>query len=62
MPADRAILKPYTDVNRLNGWAKDGTAYLIQTGIFVPDGNQILPRQLVTNAEALAWVRAARYP
>ena len=28
----------------------------------MPGGNQILPKQLVTNAEALAWVREARYP
>jgi len=59
---NKLILKPYADVNKLNGWAKDGTAYAIQAGIFVPVGNMLLPRQLVTNAEALAWVREARYP
>ena len=55
--ADRSILKPYKDVNRLLGWAKDATAFLIQAGIFIPVNNEILPEQIVTNAEALAWVR-----
>ena len=59
---DRSILKGYSDVNRLLGWAKDPTAYLIQAGIFMPAGNKILPKQAVTNAEALAWMREARYP
>lgn len=62
IPVDRSVLKPYADVNKLNGWAKDGTAFAIQAGIFVPVSNKLLPRQLVTNAEALAWVREARYP
>jgi len=31
-------------------------------GIFVPAGDKILPKQTVTNAEALAWVREARFP
>jgi len=30
-------------------------------GIFVPAGDKILPKQTVTNAEALAWVREARF-
>jgi 2',3'-cyclic-nucleotide 2'-phosphodiesterase/3'-nucleotidase len=60
--SDRSVLKGYSDVNRLLGWAKDPTAYLIQAGIFVPVGNKILPEQTVTNAEALAWIREARYP
>jgi 2',3'-cyclic-nucleotide 2'-phosphodiesterase/3'-nucleotidase/5'-nucleotidase len=59
---DKSVLKGYSDVNKLNGWAKDATAYLIQAGIFMPSGNQLLPKQLVTNTEALAWVREARYP
>lgn len=59
---DLSILKPFTDVNRLLGWAKTPTALLIQSGIFVPVDNMILPEQVVTNAEALAWVREARYP
>ena len=46
----------------LSSWAKGATAYAIQAGIFMPAGNQILPKQMVTNAEALAWVREARYP
>jgi len=37
-------------------------AYLIQAGIFIPADNNILPTQVVTNAEALAWVREARFP
>ena len=57
---DRSVLKGYSDVNRLLGWAKDPTAFLIQAGIFIPVDNKILPEQLVTNAEALAWVREAR--
>lgn len=59
---DRSILKGYGDVNKLLGWAKDATAYLIQAGIFMPADNKLLPKQLVTNAEALALVREARYP
>jgi 2',3'-cyclic-nucleotide 2'-phosphodiesterase / 3'-nucleotidase len=54
---DRSILKGYSDVNQLLGWAKDPTALLIQAGIFVPTNNELLPTQIVTNAEALAWVR-----
>lgn len=60
--ADRSVLKGYKDVNRILGWEKDAIAYLIQAGIFVPKENQILPTKVVTNAEALAWVREARYP
>ena len=60
--ADRFVLNDYQDVNRVLGWQKDALAYLIQAGIFVPLDNTILPTQVVTNAEALAWVREARYP
>jgi 2',3'-cyclic-nucleotide 2'-phosphodiesterase/3'-nucleotidase len=59
---DIKILKGYKDVNRVLGWEKEAVAYLIQAGIFMPVDNKILPTQLVTNAEALAWVREARYP
>ena len=59
---DMNVLKPYTDKNALSSWAKAATAYAIQTGIFMPGGNQILPKQVVTNAEVLAWMRAALYP
>ncbi len=59
---DMSVLTPYTDKSQLSNWAKAATAYTIQTGIFMPNGNQILPKQLVTNGEALAWVREARYP
>ena len=59
---DRSVLKGYKDVNRVLGWAKDATAYLIQAGIFIPVDNKILPENVVTNAEALAWVRESRYP
>jgi 2',3'-cyclic-nucleotide 2'-phosphodiesterase/3'-nucleotidase len=55
-------LNPYTDKATISSWAKAATAYAIQTGIFLPGGNKIFPKQLVTNAEALAWVREARYP
>ena len=56
------VLSSYTDAGTISSWAKSATAFTIQTGIFMPGGNQILPKQLVTNAEALAWVREARYP
>jgi 5'-nucleotidase len=59
---DMSVLNQYTDKRNLSPWAKAATAYALQTGIFMPDGNQILPKQLVTNGEALAWVREARYP
>jgi len=59
---DRSVLKGYKDVNRVLGWEKDAVAYLIQAGIVIPVDNKILPTQVVTNAEALAWVREARYP
>ncbi len=59
---DNNTLKKYTDKNKINGWAKGATAYMLETGIFIPDGSKIEPEKLVTNAEALAWVREARYP
>jgi len=60
--ADKSVLKGYKDVNRVLGWEKEAVAYLIMAGIFLPVDNKILPEQVVTNAEALAWVREARYP
>lgn len=59
---DMRVLDPYTDKAQLSNWAKGATAYALQIGVFMPTGNLILPKQLVTNAEALAWVREARYP
>jgi 2',3'-cyclic-nucleotide 2'-phosphodiesterase/3'-nucleotidase len=59
---DMGALQPYSDTKNLSSWAKGATAYAIQTGIFMPGGNKILPKQTVTNAEALAMVREARYP
>ncbi len=59
---DWKVIKQYSDWDLGSGWAKDATAFVIQTGIFVPKDNKILPKQTVTNAEALAWVREARYP
>ncbi len=59
---DTTVLNSYTDKNKISSWAKDATAYLLQTGIFVPQGNKLEPMKPVTNAEALAWVREARYP
>ncbi len=59
---DMTALNPYTDKGTISNWAKGATAFAIQIGIFVPGGSQILPKQLVTNSEALAWVREARYP
>lgn len=57
-----SLLVPYTDKGDLSSWAKNPTAYMLQTGIFMPGGSTIQPKKLVTNAEALAWVREARYP
>lgn len=57
-----AVLNPYADRGLVASWAKAATAYVIQTGIFAPSGNKILPDQAVTNGEALAWTREARYP
>jgi len=59
---DMAVLDPFTDKKDLSSWAKGAMAYAIQAGIFMPGGNQLLPKQTVTNSEALAWVREARYP
>jgi 2',3'-cyclic-nucleotide 2'-phosphodiesterase (5'-nucleotidase family) len=59
---DWKLLKQYSDWDLGSGWARESTAFAIQTGIFMPTGNKILPQQTVTNAEALAWVREARYP
>ena len=59
---DMSVLNPYTDKKDLSNWAKGSTAYAIQAWIFVPSGNQLLPKQMLTNAEALAWIREARYP
>jgi 2',3'-cyclic-nucleotide 2'-phosphodiesterase/3'-nucleotidase len=55
-------LKKYTDGKTVSSWAKDPTVDVIQSGIFLPTGNRILPKQPVTNSEALAWIREARYP
>ncbi len=57
-----SVLNPYIDKAMISNWAKGATAFAIQIGIFTPGGDQILPKQVVTNAEALAWVREARYP
>jgi len=59
---DMSVLAPYVDKNAIASWSKGAMAYAIQTGIFAPGGSLILPKQLATNAEVLAWVRAARYP
>ncbi len=59
---DMSVLAAYSDSGTLLGWAKGPAAFSIQTGIFMPGGKKILPKQLVTNEEALAWVREARYP
>ncbi len=59
---DMSVLNAYSDKKNLSNWAKGATAYTIQSGIFMPVGNMIYPKQLATNAEALTWVREARYP
>ena len=62
VPPDMSILKTYTDASALSAWARVSTAYAIGAWIFTPQGNELLPKQTLTNAEALAWVREARYP
>lgn len=62
LETDMSVLNAYTDKGTLSNWAKGSTAYAIEDWIFVPTGSQLLPKQLVTNAEALAWIREARYP
>ncbi len=59
---DMKILNPYTDKGSISKWAKGSVAYTLLAGIFTPTGNKILPKQLATNAEVLAWIREARYP
>jgi 2',3'-cyclic-nucleotide 2'-phosphodiesterase/3'-nucleotidase len=59
---DLSLLQKYSDKSQLANWAKVSTAYALGAWIFVPDGNMLLPKELVTNAEALAWIREARYP
>jgi len=60
--ADLSILKQYSDFPRLLGWAKEPMALMIQSGIYIPTLNKLYPRELVTNAQAMAWIREARYP
>ncbi len=62
LPTDMSLLNGYTDKKDLSEWAKASTAYALQAWIFVPGGNKLMPKQLLTNAEALAWVREARFP
>lgn len=59
---DMKVLSDYIDKGTVIGWAMKPTAYVVQTGIFMPEGNLLEPQKLVTNEEALAWVREARYP
>lgn len=59
---DMTKLNTYTDKNTVSSWAKGAIVRMLQAGIFVPGGNKIEPKKLVTNAEALAFVREARYP
>jgi 2',3'-cyclic-nucleotide 2'-phosphodiesterase/3'-nucleotidase len=60
--ANMSLLKPYLDRSKLSSWAKAPTALTLQACIFKPAGNYLLPKQTLTNAEALDWVREARYP
>jgi 2',3'-cyclic-nucleotide 2'-phosphodiesterase/3'-nucleotidase len=62
IPVDYSILDTYKDQDKLFEWAKEPVSLTLQAGIFTPAGDKILPRQPATNAEALAWVREARYP
>lgn len=62
VPPDKSVLTTYTDAGDLSAWAKVSTAYAIAAWIFTPQGNTLQPKRTLTNAEALAWVREARYP
>jgi hypothetical protein len=53
---DTTLLNSYTDTDSISSWAKEPTAYVLQTGIFLPKGTKIEPKKPVTNAEALAMV------
>jgi 2',3'-cyclic-nucleotide 2'-phosphodiesterase/3'-nucleotidase len=59
---DMSVLAQFSDAANLASWAKASAAYLLWAGVVVPEGDQLLADQPVTNAEALAWVREARYP
>jgi 2',3'-cyclic-nucleotide 2'-phosphodiesterase/3'-nucleotidase len=59
---DKTVLAPYTDRSSISAWAKNAIAYAIEAAILVPAGTEIQPQEVVTNAEALAWVRAALFP
>jgi 2',3'-cyclic-nucleotide 2'-phosphodiesterase/3'-nucleotidase len=59
---DMSVLDVYSDLGDLAKWAKGAVAYAIQAGIFTPGGDMLFSDQLVSNGEALAWVREARYP
>ncbi len=59
---DMSVLNKYSDKNDVSKWAKNPIAFTILAWIFMPTGNELLPKQIVTNAEALAWIREARYP
>jgi len=59
---DEEILNNYADGEEVADWAEEPVAGAIQMGIFQPSGNLIEPGRLVTNGEALGWVREARYP
>jgi 2',3'-cyclic-nucleotide 2'-phosphodiesterase / 3'-nucleotidase len=62
VPVKMTLLNAYKDRGQLSSWAKAPTAKAIQACIFKPAGKMLLPKQNLTNAEALAWVREARYP
>jgi len=59
---DMSVLAPYSDKDQISSWAKAAIAFAIELGIFIPADEMIQPKEVVTNAEALAWVREARYP
>ncbi len=59
---NRSILKGYKDTFMVLGWAKDPMAYTIQTGIYVPLDNYLLPNQVMTNADVLSLVHDLLYP
>ncbi len=56
------VLKPYADKAGVLGWAKEAVVFALQQCIFQPEGKWLLPRQTLTNAEALTWVREAKFP
>ncbi len=60
--ADMSLLNPFSDKDQLSSWAKAPTALALGAAIINPSGNLLGPKDILSNAEALALIREARYP